>query len=80
MAWSASWTPELFGNVQGHVRTGFARGWVTPLGPLQRAGESILDLSGDGSLNWGRVNTGFARGWVTQLGPSQRTGELILNK
>jgi len=38
MAWSAVWTPELFGNVQGHVNTGFARGWVTPLGPLQREG------------------------------------------
>ncbi|CAL1548142.1 unnamed protein product [Lymnaea stagnalis] len=38
MTWSALWTPELFGNVQGLVSTGFAKGWVTPLRALDRQG------------------------------------------
>ncbi|XP_059177702.1 tyrosinase-like protein isoform X2 [Physella acuta] len=38
MTWSALWTPELFGNVQGAVTTGFARDWVTPLRTLDRQG------------------------------------------
>ncbi|XP_013083785.2 tyrosinase-like protein [Biomphalaria glabrata] len=38
MTWSPTWTPELFGNVQGLVSTGFAKGWVTPLRALDRQG------------------------------------------
>ncbi|XP_012944489.1 tyrosinase-like protein 2 [Aplysia californica] len=41
MEWSAIWTPELYGNVQGTVTTGFARGWVTPIAVLNRAGEFV---------------------------------------
>ena len=35
---SHTWTSSLFGNVRGHVRIGFAEGWLTPLGPLTRDG------------------------------------------
>lgn len=38
MTASASWTSSLFGNTQGNVVTGFAAGWNTPLGMLNRAG------------------------------------------
>ncbi|CAG5126135.1 unnamed protein product [Candidula unifasciata] len=38
MQWSSAWTPELFGNVQGSVTTGFARNWVTPIHTLERFG------------------------------------------
>lgn len=38
---SASWTSSLFGNNQGNVHSGFAARWITPLGPLVRAGGQI---------------------------------------
>jgi len=38
ITWSALWSPELFGNMDGLVKTGFARNWITPLGSLIRDG------------------------------------------
>ena len=39
ITWSALWSPELFGNMDGLVKTGFARNWITPLGSLIRDGK-----------------------------------------
>lgn len=38
MGSSASWTSSLFGNTNNIVQSGFAAGWITPLGALNRNG------------------------------------------